>query len=76
MGKTLITSESMPAMTTGLDAISFGDLSTYSLLDRGARQVQVLNELYAGTGQVGYRMYSRLDGDLIDTNAVKNLTMA
>ena len=76
MGRPVITSASMPAMTSGLDSISFGDLSAYTLMERGARQVQVLNELYAGTGQVGYRMYSRLDGDLIDTNAVKNLTMA
>jgi HK97 family phage major capsid protein len=75
LGKPVVTSESMPAMTSGLDAISFGDLSAYTVMDRGARQIQVLNELYAGTGQVGYRMFARMDGDLIDTNAVKNLTM-
>jgi HK97 family phage major capsid protein len=38
--------------------------------------MQVLIELYAGTGQIGYRGFERIDGDLVDTNAVKNLTMA
>jgi HK97 family phage major capsid protein len=76
LGKPVITSTAMPAMTSGLDAVSFGDLSYYYLTERGARQAQVLNELYAGTGQIGYRIYSRLDGALVDTNAVKNLTMA
>ncbi len=36
----------------------------------------VLNELYAANGQVGYRGYERIDGDLIDTTTVKNLVMA
>jgi HK97 family phage major capsid protein len=76
LGKPVVTSASMPAMTTGLDAISFGDLSAYTLMERGGRQVQVLKELYAAKGQIGYRMFARMDGDLIDTNAVKNLTMA
>lgn len=74
LGRKVITSSAMPAMTTGLDSVSFGDLSQYYLVDRGARQAQVLSELYAGTGQVGYRMFSRLDGDLVDVNAIKNLT--
>ena len=76
LGKPVISSTACPAMTTGLDAVSFGDLSYYYLAERGARQAQVLSELYAGTGQIGYRLNARLDGDLVDTNAVKNLTMA
>lgn len=74
LGKPVISSTAMPAMTTGLDSVSFGDLSYYYLAERGARQAQVLTELYAGTGQIGYRMFERIDGDLIDTNAVRNLT--
>lgn len=76
LGKPVITSTAMPAMTTGLDSISFGDLSYYYIVERGARQAQVLMELYAGTGQIGYRMFERIDGDLMDTNAIKNLTQA
>lgn len=76
LGKPVIASTAMPAMTTGLDSVSFGDLSSYYLTERGPRQVQVLLELCAGTGQIGYRMFERIDGDLVDTNAVKNLTQA
>jgi len=76
LGKPVIASTAMPAMTTGKDSVSFGDLSHYYLVERGARQAQVLIELYAGTGQIGYRMFERIDGDLVDTNAVKNLTQA
>lgn len=76
LGKPVVSSTAMPAMATGLDSVSFGDLSYYYLTQRGARQAQVLIELYAGTGQIGYRMFERIDGDLVDTNAVKNLTQA
>lgn len=76
LGKDVISSTAMPAMTTGLDSVSFGDLSHYYLTERGSRQAQVLIELYAGTGQIGYRMFERIDGDLVDTNAVVNLTQA
>ena len=76
LGKPVITSDAMPAMTTGLDSVSFGDLSYYYVTERGPRQMQILNELYAANGQIGYRGFERLDGDLIDTNAVKNLTQA
>lgn len=76
LGKRVVTSTAMPAMTTGLDSVSFGDLSYYYVAERGARQMQQLNELYAANGQVGYRMFERIDGDLMDSNAVKNLTQA
>lgn len=76
LSKPVITSDAMPAMTTGLDSVSFGDLSYYYVTERGARQMQILNELYAANGQIGYRGFERLDGDLIDVNAVKNLTQA
>ncbi len=76
LGKPVITSDAMPAMATGLDSFTFGDLSYYYVAERGARQLQILNELYAANGQIGYRGFERLDGDLIDTNAVKNLTQA
>jgi HK97 family phage major capsid protein len=76
LGRPVITTAAQAAMSTGVDAISFGDLSFYTLAERSGRVMQVLLEKYADTGQVGYRGYERLDGALIDTNAVKNLTMA
>lgn len=76
LGKPVIATAAQGVMATGVDAISYGDLSYYYLAERSGRSMQVLYELYAGTGQVGYRGYERIDGALIDTNAVKNLTMA
>ena len=37
--------------------------------DRSQVSIQRLNELFAGTGQVGFRAFKRLDGHLVDTNA-------
>lgn len=76
LGKPVLPTIAQGAMATGVDAISFGDLSYYYLAERSGRVLQILIELYAGTGQVGYRGFERIDGALVDTNAVKNLTMA
>ena len=76
LGKPVISSLAMPAMASTLDSVSFGDLSYYYLAERSGRVLQVLIELYAGTGQIGYRGFERIDGDLVDTAAVKNLTQA
>ncbi|MDJ0806444.1 MAG: phage major capsid protein [Gammaproteobacteria bacterium] len=76
LGKPVIASDAMPAIAVNNDTVSFGDLSYYYVTERGPRQMQILNELYAANGQIGYRGFERLDGDLIDTNAVKNLTQA
>ncbi|MCP5004522.1 MAG: phage major capsid protein [Planctomycetes bacterium] len=76
LGKPLIATSAQAAMATGVDAASFGDLSYYYLAERSSRVMQVLSELYAANGQIGYRGYERIDGKLIDTNAIKNLTMA
>ena len=76
LGKRLIASTAQGEMATGVDAVSFGDLSYYTVAERSGRSMQVLVEKYADTGQIGYKMYERLDGKLIDTIAIKNLTMA
>lgn len=74
LGKPVIASDAMPAIGSTNDSVSFGDLSYYYVAERGPRQMQILSELYAANGQIGYRGFERIDGDLIDTNAVKNLT--
>lgn len=76
LGRPLYTSDKCPAATTALDSIAFGDISAYMIMDRTGINVQRLNELYIGNGIIGYRAYVRTDGDLVDTNAVKVLTMA
>ena len=76
LGKPLVSTAAQASMSTGVDAVSIGDLSYYYLAERSGRVMQVLMELYAANGQIGYRGFERIDGVLVDTNAVKNLTMA
>ena len=70
------TTEAMPAATTGNKSIAFGDFKQYRIADRGGIAMQRLNELYAGTGQIGFRMRKRVDGKLLVPEAVKTLTQA
>lgn len=76
LGYMINTTEAMPAATTGLKSIAFGDFSQYRIADRGGIAMQRLNELYAGTGQVGFRMRKRVDGRLLIAESVKTLTQA
>jgi HK97 family phage major capsid protein len=66
----------MPAATTGLVSVLFGDFSYYWIRDVDGIAFQRLNELYAENGQVGFRAYHRTDGKLLNTAAVKKLTQA
>lgn len=75
LGRAVYTSEFMPKMATGNAAVLFGDLSNYWIADRGAYSFKRLNELYAATGQVGFRGSKRVDGKLILSEAVKTLKM-
>jgi HK97 family phage major capsid protein len=58
-----------------LKIIAFGDLSYYWIADRQGRTFQRLNELFAVTGQVGFRATQRVDGKLILPEAIKVLQM-
>ena len=61
-----------PAKADGDQAfIAFGDYSYYNIGDRGTRSVQVLRELFAGNGMLGYVMKERVDGLLVLPEAVQ-----
>ena len=55
------------------NAIAFGDFSYYNIGDRGSRSFQVLRELFAGNGMVGYVAKERVDGLLVLPEAIKIL---
>jgi len=76
LGQPLVTSTAMPAATTGLKSVVFGDLAGYTIADRQGTVVQRLNELYAANGQVGFRGYKRLDGETTDATGIKHLIQA
>lgn len=75
MGRGVYTSEFMPKAASGNAAILFGDLSNYWIADREGYTLKRLNELYAETGQIGFRGSKRLDGRLMLNEAVKKLVM-
>lgn len=69
------TSSFVPALGSEAKTIAFGDFSYYWVADRQGRAFQRLNELYAATGQVGFRATQRVDGKLVLPEAVKVLQM-
>mgnify|MGYP003628044838 CR=1 FL=1 len=76
-GRPVFASYDMPAATSGLVSVLFGDFKMgYMIADRGTTSFQRLNELYSANGQVGFRAYRRVDGKVVLAEAIKKLTMA
>ena len=75
LGYRLVTSTHMPTIAADAKPILFGDLTSYWIADREGRSMQRLNELYAATGQVGFRVTQRVDGRLVQTEGLKCLQM-
>lgn len=76
LGRPVLVSSSVPAATTGLKSMVFGDLSYYTIADRSGVAVQRLNELYAANGQVGFRAFKRTEGKVTLAAAFKHLIQA
>ena len=74
-GYKVVTSAYMPEVAAGNKPILFGDFKSYWISDREDRTFQRLNELYAATGQVGFRATQRVDGRLVLGEALKCLQM-
>lgn len=66
----------MPEMTSGNKPVAFGDFGYYSIYDRLGMFMQRLDEKYADTGQVGFKVYRRTDGLLTLEEAVQTIEMA
>ena len=76
LGRPVIISDYVPVPAAGVRSLAFGDMSYYRIADRLGTVMQRLDELYAETGQVGFRMRSRTDGKLTLAEAVKVLVQA
>jgi HK97 family phage major capsid protein len=71
--------QNMPStMTTGTKVMAFGDLSKYKIRDVASVRFARLVERYVENDQVGYVMFWRADGGLLDagTNPVKYMALA
>lgn len=76
LGRPIVINKHMPAIAAGAKPISFGDMSYYFIKDRKAMSMKRMDELYAATGHVGFRVDKRVDGKLVLPEAVKVLQMA
>ncbi|MEG1813851.1 MAG: phage major capsid protein [Clostridia bacterium] len=75
LNQRVLTSNFMPLPTAGNKAILYGDMGFYWLADREGRSLQRLNELYASSDQIGFKVTQRVDGRLVLREAVKCLKM-
>jgi HK97 family phage major capsid protein len=75
LNRPIKTSSYVPILASSAKTIAFGDFSYYWVADRQGRAFQRLNELYAATGQVGFKATQRVDGKLILAEAIKVLQM-
>lgn len=76
LGKPVHKIEDMAAMGVNNKVVCYGDFSYFNILDRAGVSIQRLNELYAGTGQVGFRCWFRSDATLEVTEAIKHAVCA
>jgi HK97 family phage major capsid protein len=67
--------QSMPAATTGLKSVAFGDFKNYFIRRVAGTQMRRLTERYADNNQVGFVAFQRWDGNLVDagTHPIKYL---
>jgi HK97 family phage major capsid protein len=77
-GYSYIVNNDLAKATDGINSriILFGDMSKYTVRVVNGMELKVLNELYALERSIGWFAYMRLDGELLDSAAVKHLRTA
>jgi len=75
-GKPVYINEDMADIATGNKTIIFGDLSQYYVHEAGGVQILRLNERYADQLSTGFIGYRRIDGNVLQSSAIKHLIQA
>lgn len=77
-GDPYVVNQEMANTVSGAVAVVYGDFSLYKIRDVSGMQLRRLDERFADNGQVGFIMFSRHDGALVDAGQgpVKTLKMA
>lgn len=75
LGYPIYSSAFAPIAESGKAFIAFGDFSYYNIADRGERSVRRLYELLAGNDQTAFLMSERVDGHLVQPDAVRLLKL-
>ena len=76
LGRPVSISHDMAAMAASAKSVLFADFSYYWIADRAGRVFNRLNELYAASGQIGFKASQRVDGKLTLAAAAKMIVQA
>lgn len=73
-----VVNNDMAQLTSGASSVvaAFGDFSRYFIRDVTAPWIVRADELFISDGLIGYKVFSRHDGNLADSRAVKLLKLA
>lgn len=71
LGRPVNVSANVSDLGTGNKIAYFGDMSYFQIADRGGMTMLRLNELYRGTGQIGFQVSKRGDSKIILDEAIK-----
>jgi HK97 family phage major capsid protein len=75
-GVPYVINNDMASIGTGNISVLYGDFQKYCVrLVKGIQMVR-LNELYAANRSVGFFAFARMDGELLDSKALKSLVHA
>ena len=66
LGYEVVINNDMAVMAANAKSMAFGDMSTYFIRDVMDIQLIRFQELYMGSGQVGFLAFSRSDGNQVD----------
>ncbi|MYL98413.1 phage major capsid protein [Novosphingobium sp. FGD1] len=76
LGQRYFINQDMASIATGVTSVLYGDFSKYTV--RNVREVGIkrLNERYATSDQIGFIGFTRWDGFVTDSRAIKKLVQA
>ena len=75
-GKPVYINEDMASIGADAKVILFGDLSQYYIHEAGGVQILRLNERFADELSTGFIGYRRVDGNVLQSSAIKHLIQA
>lgn len=75
-GYPYVVNQAMPAATTGNNSIVFGDMRKYVVRKVGGISVFRFDEKYMNELEIGFMAFHRIDGEIINTAALRTLTQA
>lgn len=75
LGRPYFINDDFPAIAASADVIAFGDFSKYIIRQVQRPSMVALNERYMDELHRGYVMWCRYDGKLLNSSAIKLLTM-